>query len=284
MCPQCRAFISSDDKVCPYCNETVGARAAAPLGPSQALESLVPDHSTVTLLFLLINVAFWIATVMISANEGNGGAIVNLDNRTLILLGAKWRPEIVYSGQWWRLILAGFLHGGFTHIFMNGLWLYYAGRQVEDFFGPVRFFIIYTLSTIAGFWMSMWVSPQSVSVGASAAILGLIGALLASSSFPGSPTEVARKTYGYWTLGLLLLGFIGNWTGQSRTDNAAHIGGFLAGYALALIMRFPNRQQPAAEAFWRVVAALCVGATLFSFWKMYLSFSLLSQSPAYRAF
>jgi len=87
MCPQCRAFISSDDKTCPYCNETVGSRAAS-VRPQDAFSSMVPEHSTMTLMFLLLNVAFWVSSVIISANQGGGNnPIMDLDSRTLILLG-----------------------------------------------------------------------------------------------------------------------------------------------------------------------------------------------------
>jgi rhomboid protease GluP len=281
MCPQCRAFISSDDKVCPYCNEPVGARSAA-VTPANAIESLVPDHSTMTLLFMLVNAGFWIAATIISVNQGNGNAITSLDTRTLILLGAKWRPEMVFGHQWWRLITAGFLHGGAMHIFMNGMSLYYVGRHFEDYFGPARLFVVYIVATVTGFGFSLIMNPYAPSVGASAAIAGLVGALLAASRFPGSPTAGGRKTYGYWTMGLLLLGFLGNLSGQMRTDNAAHIGGWIGGYLVALAAGFPSTPRSPREIFWRAVMGACVGATLLSFWKMYLYFAVLSQTPAYR--
>ena len=281
MCPHCRAFISRDDKVCPYCSEKIGARPGN-MAPTQALESMVPDHSTMTLLFLLINAGFWIAATIISANQGNNNAIIGLDSRTLILLGAKWRPEILFSGQWWRLITAGFLHGGVMHIFMNGMSLYYVGQHFEDYLGPARLFIVYIVATVTGFGLSLFVNPYSPSVGASAAIAGLVGALLAFSTFPGSPTAQGRRTYGYGTLGLLVLGFLGNWSGQMRTDNAAHIGGWIGGFLIALVLRFPGPPRSVREQFWKGVMYLCVALTLLSFWKMYAAFALLSQTPAYR--
>ncbi|BDC50865.1 hypothetical protein F183_A31810 [Bryobacterales bacterium F-183] len=289
MCPHCRAFISSDDKICPYCEEPIGASAGTRItltgGSSDSggvASSLVPDHSAMTLLFLLVNVALFLASVWVSANSGNNGAIMGLDNRTLILLGAKWRPEIIYAGQWWRLITAGFLHGGIMHIFMNGLSLFHVGRHFEDYLGSTRFIIVYVVATITGFFFSLIASPGSTSVGASAALAGMVGALLASSSAPGSPTAPIRRLYVQWTWGLLVIGFIGNLTGMMRIDNAAHIGGLAGGWLFIKIAGFPGAQRSAAEVVWRVLSVVLVLLTLVSFFKMYVFFSALSASPAYR--
>jgi rhomboid protease GluP len=280
MCPHCRAFISSDDKVCPYCNEKVGARAAEEA--VLPIESAIPDQSTITLLLLLINAAFFVASIMISFNQGNNGAIMSLDNRTLILLGAKWSPEILFGGQWWRLITAGFLHGGIMHIAMNGMSLYHVGQHFEDFLGSMRLWIVYILGSIGGFALSLFVSPYSTSVGASAGLAAMVGALLASSAEPGSPTAPGRRIYTYWTFGILVVGFLGNLSGMMRIDNAAHIGGWIAGYLLIKIAGFPASQRSTKELFWKGVSIVFVALTLLAFWKMYLFFSALSQTPAYK--
>ncbi len=281
MCPQCRAFISSDDKTCPYCNETVGSRAAS-VRPQDAFSSMVPEHSTMTLMFLLLNVAFWVSSVIISANQGGGNnPIMDLDSRTLILLGGKWRPEILYGGQWWRLLTAGFLHGGAMHIVMNGMSLYQVGRHFEDFLGPVRLFLVYFIATICGFGLSLY-SSGSLSVGASAAIAGLVGALYASSRFTGSPTAAGQKLYGYWTLGLLIVGFLGNWSNMMRIDNAAHIGGWVAGYLLITAAGFPGSNRSTREFVLRILLIVAVAATLLSFWKMGSFFIEKAPTSAYQ--
>lgn len=280
MCPHCRAFISSDDKICPYCNEKVGTRVAETA--TLPVDSVIPEHSTITLLFLLINVAFFIASIAISSDQGNRNAILSLDNRTLILLGAKWRPEIQFNGQWWRLITAGFLHGGVMHIFMNGMSLYHVGRHFEDYLGSWRLIIVYLLSTVTGFGLSLFMSPYSTSVGASAGLAGMIGALLASSSEPGSPTALGRRIYSYWTGGILLMGFLGNLSGMMRIDNAAHIGGFVGGFLLIKAAGFPGPHRSSKEIFWRTVSFAFIAVTLFCFWKMWVYFSALSQTPAYK--
>ena len=280
MCPQCRAFISSDDKTCPYCNEPVGTRAAS-VAPRDAFASMVPEHSTITLLFLLLNAAFWIASVIVSANQGNSNPLMNLDSRTLILLGAKWRPEILYGGQWWRLLTAGFLHGGAMHIIMNGMSLYQVGRHFEDYLGPVRLFLVYVVATIGGFGLSLYTSG-ALSIGASAAIAGLIGALYASSRFPGSPTATGQKLYGYWTLGLLIVGFLGNWSNMMHIDNAAHIGGWVAGYLLIWAAGFPGSNRSTRELVLRILLIVAIAATLLSFWKMGMFFIEKVPTPAYQ--
>src|SRR5262245_8541494 len=116
MCPHCRAFITVKDRICPYCNEPVGPRAAARM-PSEMLAGFIPQAHFATVLLLLINLGFFLATTIMSSKAGAGNAL-DIDTETLVMFGAKYGPWI-RGGQWWRLITAGFLHGGFMHILMN---------------------------------------------------------------------------------------------------------------------------------------------------------------------
>src|ERR1700742_2038356 len=116
MCANCRAFITSSDRVCPYCNERVGARAIDVRQPGEILGGLIPQAHFTTILILLINVAFFIASSYLSRTMGEGEA--------LRALGGKDGFDIYRNGQWWRLITAGFLHGGMLHILMNSWVLY----------------------------------------------------------------------------------------------------------------------------------------------------------------
>src|ERR1035437_3996844 len=108
---------------------------------------------------------------------GNGDALWNIDIRTLVEFGAKFNMGLA-NGEWWRLVTAGFLHGGLLHILMNSWVLFDLGAQVEEVYGANRLLVFYFLSTASGFLASAWWSPV-LSVGASAGVFGLIGAMIA---------------------------------------------------------------------------------------------------------
>src|SRR5689334_9175475 len=92
MCPHCRAFITTKDRVCPYCNTEVGARAADRRNPGAILGGLISHTHFTTVIILLINFGVYIATVVASMRAGNSDAFFNLDLDTLLDFGAKYRP------------------------------------------------------------------------------------------------------------------------------------------------------------------------------------------------
>src|ERR1035441_6017603 len=153
MCPHCRAFITNKDKVCPYCNERVGPRAIDGRSPSDILGGLIPHARFNTMVILAINFGLYVATTIYSMKAGNQGAFMNLDSRTLITFGAKFGPFIA-AGQWWRLVTAGFLHGGLVHILMNSWVLFDLAPQVEEMFGASRMWVIYFVSSVVVFYLS----------------------------------------------------------------------------------------------------------------------------------
>src|SRR5271163_3434796 len=182
MCPQCRAFITTDDKICPYCNTEVAPQSVSRRGAADALGGLIPHARFTTLMIMLINTGLYIATLLHTSRSGGGG--MDPDAQTLFLFGAKYGPAIM-AGQWWRLITAGFLHGGILHILMNMWVLFDLGAQAEEAYGTSRFLVIYLFSSVAGFYLSYLMTP-SLSIGASAAICGLIGAMIAFGVRDGS--------------------------------------------------------------------------------------------------
>ena len=114
MCPNCRAFITSDDKICPYCQAQVGERVIDRRAPSDVLGGLIPHQRFVTMLILLINTGLYVATMLRTQQQGGSG-FGDPSIQTLVDFGAKYAPYIiVIAGEWWRLITAAFLHGGIT--------------------------------------------------------------------------------------------------------------------------------------------------------------------------
>jgi rhomboid protease GluP len=263
MCPNCRAFITSDDKICPYCQAQVGERVIDRRSPSDVMGGLIPHDRFVTMLILLINTGMYVATMLRTQQQGGTG-FGDPSIQTLVDFGAKYAPYIFYRGEWWRLITAGFLHGGLLHILMNSWVLFDLGPQVNQAFGTPRFLSIYLVSSITGFLASLYWSP-AVSIGASAGLCGLIGAMIALGTRDRSAFGSAmRRQYIQWMVYLLIFGLV-----ISGVDNAAHLGGLAGGFVVAYIAGTPGFSE-AAENFWRLAAGLALAATGYAFFQMFM--------------
>jgi rhomboid protease GluP len=268
MCPHCRAFITTDDRTCPYCHEAVGPRAidrrsSSPIG------GFIPQVRFNTVIILVINFGLYIATSIYSMNAGRGSAMT-LDGRTLVNFGAMFSP-LIQDGEWWRLVTAGFLHGGLLHILMNSWVLFDLGAQVEELYGASRMLTIYFISNAFGFYVSSLVK-QGPSIGASAALCGLIGAMIALGVRDKTGFGAAiRAFYIRWLVYILLFSFL------PGVDMAAHVGGLAGGFAIGYLAGQPRYEGSATEKLWRISSVCCILLTAASFLKMYLWFSRYAQ-------
>jgi membrane associated rhomboid family serine protease len=153
------------------------------------------------------------------------------------------------NGQWWRLVTSMFLHGSLLHIAFNMLALWQVGQLVERIFGSMRFLGLYMIAGVCGslgslFW-NVLEHHDANSVGASGAIFGIIGGLLAfirreNSGVPPTIVKELRASTLPFLLFNLTAGFL-----YPHTDNAAHlgglVGGFLAGHLLARSLHVPKQ-------------------------------------------
>jgi rhomboid protease GluP len=272
MCPQCRAFITTKDRICPYCNEPVAPRAIDRRNPSPILGGLIPQARFLTVMISTINVGMYLITVVYSMNAGNGNALMDLDGRTLVMFGAKFGPAI-QLGQWWRLVTAGYLHGGLIHILMNSWVLLSVGAQVEELYGAGRMFVFYTVTTIGGYYLSYLWSPMTPSVGASAGIMGLIGVMIAwGTTHRSAIADAVRGQYIMWVIFMLVIGLL-----PGNVDNAAHVGGLASGFGIAYLAGTQRYEGSPVEKLWKVAAGACIVLTAACFLEMYLSFSQFAQ-------
>src|SRR4051812_5026293 len=266
MCSNCRAFITTSDRTCPYCGENVGARAIDIRQPGEILGGLIPQAHFTTVLILLINAGLFIGITFLARTMGEGNAIG--------YLGAKWGPSIFQGHEYWRLVTAGFLHGGWLHILMNSWVLYDLGAQVEQVYGTPRFLVLYFVGTVGGFYLSAVVNPLIPSVGSSAGIMGLIGAMIAFGvANRSSMGRAIRNFYGRWVVYIIAFGLIPGFS----VDNWAHIGGLAAGFAIGYVAGTPVRSSVSRESVWRALATVCVLATVWSFWLVYHNFPTPDQ-------
>ncbi len=262
MCPNCRAFITTSDKVCPYCNEKVGPRAIDRRAPGQILGGFIPHARFTTVVVLLINTALFAATSLYSMRTNTS------DTSTLYIFGGKISfAAMAMSGDWWRLVTAGFLHGGILHILMNSWVLFDVGAEVEAIYGTSRFIVFYFVSTVLGFLASSLWSPV-ISIGSSAGIFGLIGAMIAFGVTDKSAMGAAAKSlYVRWAIYGLAIGLLPFFP----TDNAAHLGGVSAGFLCGLIVRTPRARAMWKEPVLKGAAGICVVLTCYAFVRMFLS-------------
>ena len=258
MCPNCRAFITTSDKVCPYCEVKLQAPAAARRAPADLLGGLIPHARFTTIVILLINAGLYLAEALPGLIAGNDATGLPLS-----LAGAKIGPYI-HAGQWWRLLTAGFLHGGILHLLMNSWVLFDLGAATEEAYGTSRYLVFYVVSTITGFYASYLWHPFGNSVGSSAGIFGLLGTLIALGVRDKSSYGAAlRSHYLQWGVYALLLSAL-----FPATDNAAHIGGVAGGFAIAYIAGTP-RLTGYGERLWQFAGAAAVGLTAVAFAFMF---------------
>ncbi|MFM2125356.1 MAG: hypothetical protein RL328_1807 [Acidobacteriota bacterium] len=251
MCPHCRAFITTDDRVCPYCDTEVGMRAVDRRMATDAMAGVIQGDQFITFVLVLINVGIYIATAM--------------DDRGLMYLAGQKNGVLIFRNlEWWRLITAGYLHGGLLHIGMNMYALFNLGPQIDAVFGTNRYITIYTVSTLTGFLLSAYWAPFVPSVGASAAICGLVGAII-GVGMREKNTVLARESKRFIPVAVMVLaqGFLL----PLPIDNAAHIGGFLGGMATAYVAGTRGHAR-GEDGLWKTLALVCVGVTIYAFFKM----------------
>jgi rhomboid protease GluP len=266
MCPHCRAFITTSDRVCPYCNEAVAPRQVQRTSDS-ATGGFIPHARFTTVIILVINFGLYLATALYSMNSGKGNAL-NIDPYTLVDFGGLYTPA-VFLGQWWRLVTAGFLHGGLLHILMNSWVLFDLGAVVDEMYGTSRMLVIYFVSTVTGFYACYLMS--SFAVGASAALFGLIGAMIAlGTRYRSTIGDRIRSFFIRWLIYGLLFSLM---PGVSLT---AHLGGLVGGFVVGYAAGEPRYEGSSAETAWRVASWVCILLTAYSFLKMYL---FLTQNP-----
>ena len=197
-----------------------------------------------------------------NAGSGGGGDIGGL---VLLRLGAKFGP-LILAGQWWRLVTAIFLHGGLLHIGMNLWCLFDLGPEVESLFSTPKFIVLYLATGVFGFVLSMFWSPRGLSIGASGAVLGLIGVLIGASYHHGTLGKDYRSRLWRWVIYILIFGLLPIFA----VDNAAHIGGLLSGLALGYFIPEGDPETRASETLWNALALVSVLIIAGSFAMMAL--------------
>jgi rhomboid protease GluP len=242
LCPSCGQLVGVNDEQCLNC----GRRRPGLFGFTTALRGLGPDYGFGGFVLWLCG-ALYLATLAshVSGMQMGGLSLVAPSTESLFLFGASGAVPVFTFGRWWTILSAGWLHAGVLHLVFNMMWIRDLARPNVELYGPARTVIVYVVSGAVGFLASSLAGSYLVflpgplrgagfTVGASAPLFGLLGALLQYGHRTGSSmtTERAKGL----ALSLLLFGFI-----MPGIDNWAHLGGLAGGY---LVSRWLDPLRP----------------------------------------
>jgi membrane associated rhomboid family serine protease len=238
--------------ICPDCMTPTPVGMRCPECASQRTKVRTLRSTTnepvVTYVLIAINVILFLAEGRFGVGSQSGGS-------TLYDKFALFGP-LVANGDWWRIVTSGFLHAGLLHIFFNMYLLYLLGQMLEPAIGSVRFGLIYAVSLLAGSLGALVVSPNAVTVGASGAVFGLMGAAAVELRARGiNPFETNIG-------GLIVFNLIFSFV-FSGISIGGHIGGLIGG-ALAgfVFLEADRRRIPSQLAIALSVALAAVVAAL----------------------
>ena len=265
MCPHCRAFVDAKQKTCEYCDNPLPMTAGRRLVREERRRRTRVDVGFTTMMMLLINAAlFAVSWVLTLRFTGESSFLGGIDGEVLHIMGAKFSLSIQVHGEWWRLITANFLHGGLLHLGFNTMSLFNLGPLAEQIFGTSRYLVLYVASGFCGFLAStMW--SNSLSIGASASICGLIGAMYGFGRI--NPNSQLRSVALRWIIAIGVFGLL-----FPAIDNAAHLGGLAAGFGFAYVCGTPGLDSD-REAIWRGISIGTGTVVIAAFFMAYRSFS-----------
>jgi len=188
---------------------------------------------------------------------------------TLLKLGAQYGP-LVDRGQYNRLITAMFLHGGVLHLFFNMYALVYLGTIIERVYSTPKFVVAYFLSGAVGNIATQIFYHDTISIGASGAIFGLVGILFSAGRRSDMPYYI-RPITGAALLPMIVFNlFLGFAAGN--INNAAHIGGLLTGIALGL--KISPRYTWRSWRVWNFLMIVVIAVAFLSFFFLFLQPSI----------
>ncbi len=239
VCMSCGNLVAVNDATCYMC----GRRNPGLWGYAPLLRRLGNDLGFVPLV-VIGSVGLYVAALLASGTGIRMGGIFSFlapSTVSLFLLGASGATPVFEFGRWWTVLSAGWLHGGLLHILFNMLWVRQLGPACAELYGPGRMVIIYIAASVAGFAASSvagvalasvpipFLRGAGFTVGASAGIFGLLGALVYYGRRSGS-SMTRREALHY----ALMLGMFGLF--MPGIDNWAHGGGFAGGYLVSRML------------------------------------------------
>jgi len=289
MCRNCGALVGAGESACAVCGSPAGFVPPAAVQPQPPERQPQPFHdketmrfaravltrpSTFTFVFLAVNVLIF----LLMSSAGPGGSE---NNEVLRAYGAKYN-SLINEGEWWRLVTPVFLHIGWLHLFVNMYSLFILGPYVEKLYGSARFVFFWIATGVAGVVASYLASGSGMhsgvvarflfrggdgpSAGASGALFGLIGVLFVFGiKFRRELPEGFKRAFGTGMIPTILINLFIGYT-LPFIDNAAHVGGFVAGAVFALFVGYKRPGQSASVAvLWHVLQFAALALVIVAF-------------------
>jgi len=255
LCPNCRKLISADESRCPHC----GIARPGSWWKNNAWTQFFANADQLIKVIVFLNLGMYVISLLFypwsSGFSLNPLSLFSPSNKSLLVLGATGTIPIDRFHRWWSLVTANYLHGGIFHILFNMIALRQIAPLVIREYGARRMVILYTLSGVIGFWVS-YLAGVAFTIGASAAVCGLIGAsLYYGKSRGGIYGQAIYKQIGAWALGLFIFGLL-----VPGINNWSHGGGIVAGAILGFLLGYQEKRKE--SLLHRILAGFCVGLTL----------------------
>jgi rhomboid protease GluP len=260
-CPSCRQLVDVKAERCPNCDR----KNPGMWGYTRTLQRLGADLGFIEivtwgcLILYVLTLLVDIKGVTAWGGGGLGASVLSPSGRATFWFGSTGAVPVFIFGRWWTVLTAPWLHGDLFHIGFNIAIFRYFAPTVARIYGAGRLAIIYIIagmcgclltSVAGGYFQGLpeLLQGASFSVGASGAILGLLGALVAFGQQERDPS--IRQTAGSYALVIFFLGFL-----FPRTDNWGHLGGFLGGY---LATKLPYLNARDREGQGHILAAIAL--------------------------
>jgi rhomboid protease GluP len=273
VCPSCGSLVGVRDERCYDCGRAnPGLWGFAPairrFGNEFGFRELVVGAC----------VLLWAATLLMSGGGISGpGSLFSAfspSTQVLIVFGASGAFPVFVAGRWWTVLSAGWLHAGLLHVAMNMYWVWQMGPAITELFGSSRTVIIYTAGGILGFTLSSvagayfpnipFLRPAGLTIGASAPVFGLIGALY---HYGRTGSAVVKQMATSIMIQAVIFGLL-----VQGIDNYAHLGGFAGGYLMSAVLKPMTRER----GDHMVIALVCLLATAAS-----IVWSIISGLPLF---
>jgi membrane associated rhomboid family serine protease len=210
----------------------------------------------VTYTLIALNVAIWALGIGVAIMNGGAGGL--LSGGTLTVAGGLSGPR-VSAGEWWRLISAGFLHTGLIHLGLNMAALFVFGPPLERALGRLRFGTLYLTALLAGSLGVLLLSPNSLTVGASGAIFGLLGAIVAGQRAAG----ISVRSSGI--IGLLVINLVFT-LAIPGISIGGHLGGLAGGFVAGSLLFNGRLRRQGGLVSIVLCAALATACFAASLW------------------
>lgn len=292
MCRNCGALVSAGESSCAQCGRPVQKNADVPqyeappyLYDRESMRfarAVLGRPYIFTIIFLVAN--FFVFLLMwTESGLGRFPIVEPFSYPVLMAFGAKLNSSISAGHQYWRFVTPVFIHVNLAHLLVNMYSLWIVGPYVEKLYGAAKFVVFWVLTGVAGIFASyltvrpdlhvnsvgrfLFKAADMPSAGASGALFGLVGVLFVFGiKFRRELPEGFKRAFGTGLLPMIMINLFIGYLGRGFIDNAAHLGGFAAGAALALMVGYerPGERSP-MRVIWHALQVCALALVAVSF-------------------